>query len=206
MWDYFWKSFAILFIAIGPIENAVVYAGLAHDYTKKELRLMSFRACLVAGLVLIVFSLGGNFILKVVEIQLHALQVGGGILLMILAIKLVMDERNLEGRTTVHQAHRDLSIFPLAMPLIAGPVAITQSTLLVGAAKGQMEKQIAVMIALAALMILSYIFLRIGGWVTRLLGAKGADMLTRILGVLLAALAADLIIQGLAASGLFLKN
>lgn len=202
MWEYFWKSFAILFIAIGPIENAAVYAGLAHDYTKKELKLMSFRACMVAGLVLGFFSVGGNFILKVVEIQLYALQIGGGVLLMILAVKTVMDEYNAGGGAAAHHSHRDLSIFPLAMPLIAGPAAITQSTLLVGAVKGQMEKQIAVIIALFALMVLSYMFLRVAGWVTRLLGAKGAEMLTRVLGILLAALAADLIIQGLAGSGL----
>lgn len=203
MWEYFWKSFVILFIAIGPIENAAVYAGLAHDYTKKELRTMAFRACLVAGIVLAVFALGGNFILKVVEIQLYALRVGGGILLMILAIKIVMDDYNANSGTAVQQTHRDISIFPLAMPLIAGPAAITQSTLLIGTVKGQTEMQIAVLLALVLLMIISYTFLRVAGWVTRLLGAKGAEMLTRVLGILLAALAADLIIRGLAESGLF---
>lgn len=202
MWDYFWKSFAILFIAIGPIENAAVYAGLAHDYTKKELQMMSLRSCWVAGAVLGAFSIGGNFILKLVEIQLYALQIGGGVLLMVLAVKTVMDEYSAGGGAAAHHTHRDLSIFPLAMPLIAGPGAITQSTLLMGAVKGQMDKQMAVLIALVVLMILSYMFLRVAGWVTRLLGAKGAEMLTRVLGVLLAALAADLIIQGLAGSGL----
>lgn len=202
MWEYFWKSFAILFIAIGPIENAAVYAGLAHDYTKKELKMMAIRACLVAGLVLIFFSVGGNFVLNVIELQLYALQIGGGVLLMILAVKTVMDEYSAGGGATAHHSHRDLSVFPLAMPLIAGPAAITQSTLLVGAVKGQMEKQIAVLVALFVLMVFSYVLLRVAGWVTRLLGAKGAEMLTRVLGILLAALAADLIVKGLAGSGL----
>lgn len=203
MWEYFWKSFAILFIAIGPIENAAVYAGLAHDYTKRELRLMAFRACLVAGLVLVFFSVGGNFVLNIIELQLYALQIGGGVLLMILAVKTVMDEYSAGGGTAAQNSHRDLSIFPLAMPLIAGPAAITQSTLLIGAVREEMNKQIAVLVALFVLMVFSYVLLRVAGWVTRLLGAKGAEMLTRVLGILLAALAADLIVKGLAGSGLF---
>lgn len=198
MFDYFWKTFAILFIAVGPIENAAIYAGLAHDYTKKELRTMAYRACLIAGVVIAVFTVAGNYILALINIQLFALQVGGGILLMILAIQTVMSDltANISG------GHKDLTVFPLAMPLIAGPATITQSTLLYGAVEGDFFKQMSVLAGIFILMVISYVLLRLAGVVTRLLGAKGAEMFARVLGILLAALAADLILQGIANSGL----
>jgi len=199
MWEYFWKTFAILFIAVGPIENAAIYAGLAHDYTKKELRTMAYRACLIAGGVLVVFTIAGNYILALINIQLFALQVGGGILLMILAIQTVMSD---SSSSISGQAHKDLTVFPLAMPLIAGPATITQSTLLYGAVQGEFFKQMSVLVGIFVLMVISYILLRLAGVVTRLLGAKGAEMFARVLGILLAALAADLILQGIANSGL----
>lgn len=201
MWDYFWKVFAILFIAVGPIDNAAIYAGLAHDYTKKELKSMAYRACLIAGAVLIIFSFAGNYILGVINIQLFALQIGGGILLMLLAIQTVMGS---SGTGAVTDAlHRDLAVFPLAMPLIAGPATITQATLLVGGARGDIGKQMAVLLGIVVLIVISYVLLRLAGLVTRLLGAKGAEMFARVLGILLAALAADLIIQGISNSGVF---
>lgn len=201
MWEYFWKVFAILFIAVGPIENAAIYAGLAHDYTKKELKTMAYRSCLIAGGVLIVFSIAGNYILSIINIQLFALQIGGGILLMLLAVQTVMSDSS--TGSVAGEGHRDLSVFPLAMPLIAGPATITQATLLIGSVPGEMGKQIAVLLGIFVLMVISYVLLRVAGLVTRLLGAKGAEMFARVLGILLAALAADLIIQGIAASGMF---
>lgn len=199
MWDYFWKTFAILFIAVGPIENAAIYAGLAHDYTKKELRTMAYRSCLIAGAVLIIFTIAGNYILALINIKLFALQVGGGILLMILAIQTVMSD---SSTNLSSGSHKDLTVFPLAMPLIAGPATMTQSTLLYGAAEGEFWNQMAVLIGIFILMVISYILLRLAGVVTRLLGAKGAEMFARVLGILLAALAADLILQGIMKSGL----
>lgn len=199
MWDYFWTTFAILFIAVGPIENAAIYAGLAHDYTKKELKTMAYRACLIAGAVIIVFTIAGNYILALINLQLYALQFGGGILLMILAIQMVLNDSS--SNVQVGQ-HRDLTVFPLAMPLIAGPATITQATLLYGAAQGEIIKQISVVGGIVVLMVISYILFRLGGVVTRLIGAKGAEMFARLLGILLAALAADLILQGIKNSGL----
>lgn len=203
MWDYFWKVFAILFIAVGPLENAAVYAGIAHNYTKKELSTMAYRSCILAGIVLVVFSVGGNFLLRLVGLQLYSLQVGGGVLLMIVAIKMVMEDSSFKMSPSDYQSHRDLSVFPLAIPLIAGPATITQATLLMGAARDETYKQMAVLLGILALMIISYILLRVAGWITRSIGAKGAEMFTRVIGILLAALAANLIIEGIIGAKLF---
>lgn len=200
MWVYFWTTFGILIIAIRPIENAAIYAGLAHDYTQRERSSMAGRACLIAGAILIVFTIAGNYILAVINIKLFSLQIGGGILLMILAMQTVMGKAS--GKPS-EGAHQDLAVFPLAMPLIAGPAAITQAILSYGAAQGDFIKQMIVFGVILIIMGIVYILLRLAGAITRLLGAKGAEMLARILGILLAALAANLILQGLANSGLF---
>ena len=201
MLEYFLKAFAILFIAIAPIDNAAVYAALGHNYTRKELNRMALRAVLIAGIVLGLFSILGNYILTVVGIGLYSLQIGGGVLLMLLAVQIVMSEQASMDDMAKKHKHRDISVFPLAMPLIAGPAAITQMTLLMGGKDWDIK--VSVLAAMFAIMFISYLLFRAAGWVTKLLGDNGAEMLSRILGILLAALAADLIIGGLRASGLF---
>lgn len=203
MLEYFLKALGILFIAIGPVDNAIVYAGLGHNYTKKKLREMALRACLVGTVVILAFALGGNYILQLIDVKLHSLQVGGGILLLLLSIKIVMDEYKTGEDVPEDQKQRDLSIFPLAMPLIAGPAAITLSTELLARASGDMAKQSMVVVAITLLMLLSYVLLVLAGGLTKLLGDKGGEVLSRILGILLAVISADLIINGLQASGLF---
>lgn len=203
MLSYFLKSLGILLLAIGPIDNAAVYAALAHNYTRNELRSMALRAVLIAGTVLILIPLLGNYVLLLVGIQLYSLQVGGGILLMLLAIQIVMNPSETSEELSKKHKHRDLAVFPLAMPLIAGPAAITQMTLLLGSAGNDWGLKSAVITAMLLIMLLSYLLFRAAGWVTKLLGEKGAEMLSKILGILIATLAADMIISGLRASKLF---
>ena len=203
MLEFFIHIFAVLFIAVGPIDNAAVYAGLGHRYTPQELKRMAFRACLVATIVLLSFSVAGNFILKMLDLDLFALRIGGGVLLFILSIQIVMEEHQSAEEFSKKHKNRDLSVFPLGVPLIAGPATITQMTIFLSSARGDLVKQGIIIGSLLALMVLSYILLRAAGKITKLIGEGGAEILSRVLGILLAAISVDLIITGLKDSGLF---
>lgn len=202
MLEYFFQALGILFIVIGPLDNAAIYAGLGHNYSKSELKEMALRASIVATCILLGFSLGGHYLLNLVGIKVYSLQLGGGVLLMIVAIQMATQDYE-ERKVSLNQMHRDISVFPLAMPLMAGPGAITLSTEMMARASGDIFRQGMVVLAILVLMVVSYVLLRLAGYTTKLLGKKGGEILSRILGVLLAILAADLMVNGLRASGLF---
>ena len=203
MLDYLITLFANMFVAVGPIENAVIFAGLTHHYTSKERKTIALRAIIIATFILVLFPLASGVILKVIDLQLYTIELGGGILLFILAVQIVMDDYESGHELSSKGAHKDLSIFPLAIPLIAGPATITQSVVFIGRAEGDTLRQASVIVAILLLMAFSYLMFTLAGMVTKLIGEKGAEILSRALGILLAAIAVDFIISGLKASGLF---
>lgn len=189
---------------VGPIDNAAIFAGLTHNHTKKERRTIAFKACLISAIVLILFPIVGDKILYYIDVEFYALQLGGGVLLLILGIQIVMnDYESAEELATKHKHTKDLSVFPLAIPLIAGPGAITQSLILFGKTNGDTTLQGLVLLCIAILMVVSYVMFLLAGQITRLLGDKGAETLARILGIFLTALAMNIIVDGFKASGLF---
>lgn len=189
---------------VGPIDNAAIFAGLTHNHTKKERRAIAFKATLIAGIVLIFFPILGDKILFYIDVEFYALQLGGGILLLILGIQVVMnDYESSENLALEHKHAKDFSVFPLAIPLIAGPGAITQSLILFGKANGDIIKQGSVLACIAILMVVSYVMFLFASHISRILGEKGAETLARILGIFLTALAMNIIVDGFKASGLF---
>lgn len=203
MFEYLTTLFANLFVAVGPIENAVIFAGLTHHYTSKERRTIALRAIIIATVILVLFPLASGIILRVINLQLYTIEVGGGILLFILSIQIVMDNYESGHELSNKNTHKDLSVFPLAIPLIAGPATITQSIVFIGRAEGDILRQSFVIIAIILLMAFSYLMFTLAGMITKLIGEKGAEILSRALGILLSAIAIDFVISGLKASGLF---
>lgn len=203
MYEYLIKCLAILFVSIGPIDNGALYAGLTHAHTPKERRDMALKATILATAVLFLFPVLGDMVFKTMGLGLYALQISGGILLLILSIQIVMGEYESGQDMSKRLGHKDFSVFPLGIPLIAGPAAITQSMVLIGEAGSDFGKKTMVYVALGILMVFSYVMLLAGGLITRLLSDKGAEMFARILGIFLAAISVDLIVRGIKVSGLF---
>lgn len=203
MWEFIINIFATLFVAVGPIDNAAIFAGLTREHTREERRKVALKATAIAGTVLIIFPFVGNQLMRYLHIELYSLQVGGGILLFLVAIKMVMSEFETGESMSKRHTHQDYSVFPLAIPLIAGPATIIQSTLLVTQSSGDYLKQGIVFAVIIFLMIFSFAAFMGAGFIVRFLGVKGAETLCRSLGIVLAAMSAQLVIRGLAASGLF---
>jgi len=195
------------FATIGPADLALVFAALTHKNTAAERRAMALRGVLVAGAILMFFAVFGEPLLRLFGITLPALRVAGGILLLLISIDMVFARHSGGVGTTPEEeqeaaTREDISVFPLAMPLIAGPGAISAAILLTTTGQGFGVEWFAVVGALAVILLLSYLAMLVAIPIQRLLGVTGLAVVSRIVGVLLAALAVQFFFDGLRTSGL----
>lgn len=199
-------AFATFFATVGPLEVASVFALLAGGAAAALRRRLAATSCGVAMLVLVAFALGGEIVLDWLGIGLPAFTIAGAILLLLLSVDLVFarpsglssltpgEEREAEG-------HLDIAIVPLAIPLIAGPGSMAAVVLLMDRARSAAEAGI-VLAMLAAVMGLTLAAMLAAGRLTRLFGRTGVNVVARVSGVLLAALAVQFLLDGLEAVGL----
>ena len=201
-------AFTTLFATIGPIDAAIVYAAISANSTARERHRMAIRGTLIATLILVVFAFAGKFVLDRLGVSLDGLRVGGGILLMLIAIDLVFGRSSGASTTTPDETSEaveraDVSVFPLATPLLAGPGAMGAIVLLMGQIEGDVGKQAVVVAVLVAIMAAALVMLLLASQVQRVLSKTALNVISRVFGVLLAALAAQFILDGIKGSGAF---
>lgn len=202
----FLVAFATLFATVGVADIAFIFAALTKDNTSVQRRAMATRGVLVALAILLFFAALGNAILDLFGITIPALRTAGGVLLLLIAIDMVFarhsggtgttSEEEIEARQSA-----DISIFPLAMPLLAGPGAISAVILLTTGARSHLEFWL-VVAAIVVILALAWLTLLIAIPIQRLLGLTGLSVVSRVIGILLAALAVQFVFDGIKASGL----
>jgi multiple antibiotic resistance protein len=206
--ELFISAFVTLFVIIDPPGCAPIYAGLTSGANPAQRRSMAIRAVVTAGAILLFFALAGEALLDKLGISLDSFRIAGGIMLFLIALEMVFEKRQQRKEDTAHKiADRnaqtpeveDVSTFPMAMPMIAGPGSIATVMLLVGRTSGWAESAV-VMAALGINLILTLAALLAAGPLMRVLGARIEAVITRLLGVLLAALATQFVIDGVRAS------
>ena len=200
-------AFATFFATIGPLDVAAVFAALTSAYSPTRRRSTALKGVMIASIVLIPFALAGKAFLMAFGISLPALRTAGGVLLMLMGIDMVFARHSGGTSTTAEEeeeaTHReDISVFPLATPLLAGPGTMGASILLMAETNGAWQLQIAVVGALAAVLLLTLLLLLLSGLVNRLLGVTGMQVVTRVFGLVLCALAVQFIFDGILGSGL----
>ena len=168
---------------------------------------MAVKGTVIATVLLVVFALFGDNILRLLGITLPALRTAGGILLLLMAIDMVFARPSGMTSTTVEETteaerRADLSVFPLATPLIAGPGALGAAILMMAEAGGDPLRELMVLLALLAVMAMTLALLLVAGKMQQYLGVTGQNVITRVVGILLAALAVQFVFDGVAASGL----
>ena len=203
MLDLFLSAFVTLFVVIDPPGCAPIYAGLTSGASRAQARSMAIRATFIASIILLIFALFGEQLLAGLHIELDSFRIAGGIMLFLIALDMVFEKRTerREARAEKVKATpeiEDVSVFPMAMPMIAGPGSIATMMLLMSRSQGT-EQTLAVLAALAAVLVLTLLALIAAGPLMKLLGASVEAVITRLLGVLLAALAAQYVIDGLKA-------
>ena len=204
MIELFVSTLITFFVIIDPLGCAPIYAGLSAGASPAQRRAMAFRAVGVAAAILLVFALAGEDLLRGLGISLASFRIAGGIMLFLIALEMVFEKRTQrrEDRAAVVAADpeaEDVSIFPMAMPMIAGPGSIASVMLLMARTNG-VEATAVVLAALGVILLLTLGALLAAGPLMRLLGARIEAVITRLLGVLLAALAVQFVMDGLQVS------
>jgi len=197
--ELFVSAFVTFLVVIDPPGCAPIFAGLTKGATPAHRRAMAVRSVLIAAGILLFFALLGEDLLRALGISLSAFRIAGGIMLFLIAIDMVFEKRT-ERRE--HRAQEvsaseaeDISVFPMAIPMIAGPGSIASVMLLMARSEG-LARSMMVLGALVATLVLTLVALLAAGPLMRLLGHKMEAMISRLLGVILAALAAQFVIDG----------
>ncbi|PWR25871.1 MarC family protein [Zavarzinia aquatilis] len=208
MFETFLTAFTTFFATIGPADVVVLFAALTARHTPVERRRMALKGSVFAGAILLVFGLAGEPLLRMFGISLPALRVAGGILLLLISLDMVF-VRESGGSTATDEekdeamTRPDISVVPLATPLLAGPGAIGSAILLVSSNSHDVGREFMVFAGLFAVLLLGYLMMLAATGVQRALGVTGVHVISRIFGVLLAALAVQFVFDGLKGSGLF---
>ena len=193
--DFLITSFVALFVIIDPIGLTPLFVALTQGMSAKARRKITIRAIGVAFFVLMLFALFGETVLGFVGISMPAFRVAGGILLFLTALDMLFQRRTKRREDQSEEEADDPSVFPLAIPLIAGPGSITTIILIAGATPGPIGLASAGLVALAGL-ISVFIFFSMADGLEKLLGKTGIDVVTRLLGMLLAALSVQFVLEG----------
>ena len=201
MIDLFFSAFITFFVVIDPPGCAPIYASLTKDANAAQRRSMAIRATSVAAGILLVFALFGEQLLGALHIELNSFRIAGGIMLFLIALDMVFEKRTQRREERAQKIIdtpeiEDVSIFPMAMPMIAGPGSIASVMLLMAQNEG-LDRASVILSALGAVLVLTLLALIAAGPIMKLLGAQAEAVITRLLGVLLAALAAQFVIDGL---------
>lgn len=202
--ELFLSAFVTFFVVIDPPGCAPIYAGLTKGASPAQARSMALRATMIASIILLIFALFGQQLLSALHIELNSFRIAGGLMLFFIAFDMVFEKRTQRREERAEKVAatpeiEDVSVFPMAMPMLAGPGAIAAVMLLMNEAKDIVEMG-QVLAALAAVLVITAAALVAAGPMIRLLGDKVEAVITRLLGVLLAALAAQYVIDGLKGS------
>lgn len=197
----FLSAFITLFVVIDPPGCAPIYAGLTKGASTAQRRNMAIRATVIAGAILLVFALFGEALLGALHIELDSFRIAGGLMLFLIALDMVFEKRTQRREERAEKVAatpevEDVAVFPMAMPMLAGPGAIASVMLLMSKSQGT-EGTLVVLAALLAVLLLTMAALIAAGPLMKLFGDRVEAVITRLLGVLLAALAAQYIIDGL---------
>jgi multiple antibiotic resistance protein len=196
-------AFVTLFVVIDPPGLIPLFIALTQGMTEQHRRAIGLRACFIGAILLTLFGLFGEAVLGFVGISMPAFRIAGGILLFLTALDMLFERRTQRREGQKTDPHHDPSVFPLATPLIAGPGAIASMILLVGQSGPGWGGTIAVHLLMLTLVGFTFLLFLVAGPIERALGRTGTIVITRLLGMLLAALSVQFVIDGVVGTGLF---
>jgi len=203
MSQFLWQSFVTLFVVIDPLAVVPMFVALTRNETTANKRRTALKSTVIAAILLLSFAFVGDKLLDALSISEPAFRIAGGFLLLLAAIEMVVARasgiRTTTGDEDEEAAHRDdISVFPLAIPLIAGPGALTSVVVLMRQAESMdVKASLGVVLILASVLLITYFSLLLSDRLLKLLGVTGTNVMTRVFGIILAALAVQNIINGM---------
>jgi multiple antibiotic resistance protein len=197
------SAFVTMLLVVDPLGLAPTFLGVTEGLPATARRQVAARASIIAAVILAGAAIGGDWLFKTVGISLPAFRIAGGLLLFSIASEMVfgvrIERQSKAAEQAVEEHVRDIAAFPLAFPLMAGPGAITATVLLAGRTDGNLLAFAALLGVICAVLAICYVTFLASGRIARTLGTTGNVVLSRLLGVLLAALAVQYVIDGIRA-------
>ncbi|WP_424931085.1 MarC family protein [Amaricoccus macauensis] len=200
--DLLITSFVTLFVIIDPIGTTPIYVALTSGMSTRERRVVALRAIVIAAGLMTIFGLTGEALLGVIGIGMPAFRISGGLLLFLIAVDMLFEKRTERREKRSIDAPPDPSVFPLAMPLLAGPGSLATMVLLISQNSGDYAAIAAIHGVMLFVLAIVYMLFRLAGPIERLLGHTGIVVVSRLLGILLAALSVQFVLDGLRDVGL----
>jgi len=202
LFNYFLFIFSALFFIIDSVGVVPIFISLTANYSERRKKIMAKKGSLTAFFILLFFAVTGSFVMDSFGISVPAFRIAGGILLLLLAIDMVLATPNSPIRNENEEERQesvkreDISVFPIAIPLLSGPAAITMLILFMKQAQGALLKQLLIILALIINMIFCWFALNFATQISKWLGKTGINVISRIFGILLTAIACQLFIDG----------
>lgn len=201
-WQTLLYNFITLMVVLDPVGTSAVFAALTPDMDARQRRYTAEKATMLSTLILVVFAFLGAKLLAAMGVSLAAFRIAGGLMLFFLAIDMVFARPSGFRSSTAAEnreaeERHDITVFPLAFPLIAGPGAMTTVVLLMGRANGNPLQVMSVLAVLLTVLVVVLVLLYTASAVRKILGVTGSNVITRVLGIILAALAVQFVLDGL---------
>src|SRR5216110_1319638 len=193
------KDFATIWTTIDPIGNVAIFAGLTAALTRTERHRTALRATLYATVILVVAVVAGQIILDAIGIRMHSLKVAGGIILFLFALKMLFG--GLDSKPGSPEAGRDLAVFPLAVPSIAGPGAMMAVIVLTDNDVYTVPQRLETGVVLVVVLFITYMLLLFSDAILKVIGRQGASVLVRVMGLILCSLAVEIVLTALGVGG-----
>lgn len=198
MYEFYITSFVTLFLIVDPIALTPLFIALTQGMTNAQRRGVALRALIIAFVILSAFAIVGERLLEFIGIGMPAFRIAGGLLVFLIAVEMLFERRTERREKQSEEADRpDPSVFPLATPMLAGPGAMAAMILLAGQTEPEFNVMLIAILSLLTVMVLSLVLFSFAGVFERLLGHTGINVVTRLLGMLLAALAVQFVVDGI---------
>ncbi len=197
--DIFLAAFITLFVIVDPLGTSAVFPSLVRNYKAPQVRLIAFKAAIVSSCILILFGIGGQALLTYLGISIPAFRIAGGLLLFVTGFRMIMgfhDQDQVESEKNVYHDKSDIAIFPLAVPLLAGPGSMTATLLHMTKAESFLDKGM-IIAAIIAVQVIALVSMLGAERLVRFFGPTGSTLLARLVGILMAAMAIQFLIDGI---------
>jgi multiple antibiotic resistance protein len=202
--EFLISALVTLIVVVDPVGLVPTYLAITHGLPDRARRNVALRACLIAAAILAGTALAGDWLLRTLSITLPAFRIAGGLLLFSIASEMVLgvrlERQSREAEEAIEEHVRNIAAFPLAIPLMAGPGAITATVLLAGRSNGDPVRLAILLAVIAVALALCFVVFALAAPIAKLLGTTANTVLSRLLGVVLAALAVQYVIDGVRAA------
>ena len=197
MLEIFIQSFTLYFIVVDPLGSTSIFFVITQNLNAKEKIKTAISATIIAAIILLFFALLGSYILKYLNITFSAFTIAGGIILFIISLEMLFNKRQQRKEENINFQSENISVFPLAIPLLAGPAAITSVIVLVSDIGNNYVNQIIGITSLILVMFLTFIIFFITSKFEKIINKKIINIFSRVIGIILAGLSIQYILDGI---------